>query len=100
LATWQQNGNARTAYKFNTAPSLRPWRDERGGGRDGANVSGREAYHRRMGIVAKIRRLLTGEPEDAEEKLIWQAEKARIREEKTAAKLAASSDIPGWKPPK
>jgi hypothetical protein len=53
-----------------------------------------------MDIVAKIRRFLTGEPEDPEEKLTWRAEKARIREEKTAAKVAASSDVPGWKPPK
>jgi hypothetical protein len=53
-----------------------------------------------MDIVAKLRRLLTGEPEDPEEKLLWQQEKARIREEKAAAKVAARSDIPGWKPPK
>jgi hypothetical protein len=52
-----------------------------------------------MGIVAKVRRLLTGEPEDPEEKTVWQAEKARIREEKAAAKAEALSNLPGWKPP-
>lgn len=52
-----------------------------------------------MGLVPKIRKLLTGEPEDPVEKAEWVAEKARIREEKAAAKTQAMSDLPGWKPP-
>jgi hypothetical protein len=53
-----------------------------------------------MGIVANVRRLVTGEPEDPQEKLEWQAEKARIREEKATAKAEAMSNLPHYKPPK
>jgi hypothetical protein len=53
-----------------------------------------------MGLVGKLRRLLTGEPEDPVEKAALQAEQARIREEKAEAKAQAQSNLPGWKPPK
>jgi hypothetical protein len=53
-----------------------------------------------MGLVGKIRKVLTGEPEDPVEKAEWMAEKARIREEKADARGQAKSDLPGWKPPR
>ncbi len=53
-----------------------------------------------MGLLAKIRKMLTGEPEDPVEKAEWMAERARVREEKADAKHQARSDLPGWKPPK
>ncbi|MFN2471901.1 MAG: hypothetical protein ABR583_13135 [Gaiellaceae bacterium] len=53
-----------------------------------------------MGLVAKIRKALTGEPEDPVEKAEWLAEQARIREEKAEAKAQAAANLPGWKPPK
>lgn len=53
-----------------------------------------------MGLVAKIRKMFTGEPDDPVEKAEWMAEKARITEEKAEAKQQARSDLPGWKPPK
>jgi hypothetical protein len=52
-----------------------------------------------MGILAKLRRLFTGEPEDPKELAAWLAEKARIREQKTQAKFEARAHEHTWKPP-
>ena len=52
-----------------------------------------------MSIMAKIRELLTGEPEDPDKKAEWAAEKARIRAEKLEAKSQAMGDLPKYKPP-
>lgn len=52
-----------------------------------------------MSLMAKIRELLTGEPEDPDKKAEWAAEKARIRAEKLEAKSQAMGDLPKYKPP-
>ena len=52
-----------------------------------------------MSFLAKVRELLTGEPQDPEEKAEWAAEKARIKAEKMEAKTQAMSDLPKFKPP-
>jgi hypothetical protein len=51
-----------------------------------------------VGIGAKVRRFLTGEPEDPKALAEWLAEKARVREQKTEAKFAARTHEPTWRP--
>ncbi len=52
-----------------------------------------------MALIARIRELFTGEPQDPDKKAEWAAEKARTRAQKLEMKSQAMSDLPKYKPP-
>lgn len=52
-----------------------------------------------MALIARIRELFTGEPQDPDKKDEWAAEKARIKAQRLEMKTQAMSDLPKYKPP-